>query len=68
MEVYCEKCVYRVSYPAGGDYCKKYHSKHQTPIRLTFPKRECLEVNRNNNCKAYCEKVSWYKKLLKGIQ
>ncbi len=67
-EIYCNSCVYlevRDGDVGGGVgyFCKTYHTEHKTSISLSFPLKECSDVNKDNDCKAYRRKPKWYIKL-----
>lgn len=65
-DVYCGNCIHMEtrSGDIGGDvgyFCKTYHYEHKTSIGLSFPMKQCRDVNGNNDCKGYREKTKWWK-------
>lgn len=65
-KVYCNNCCYMETRGGNvggnvGHFCKQHHSVHETSISISFPRRECRDVNGNNDCGKYREKATWRK-------
>lgn len=65
-KVYCNNCKYSVYEVWNIDTCKANVTHEDIPSRHVIIRKECNEINKNNDCKDY--KPSFFTSLLQKLK